>query len=290
MLRSGADTFDLRGRRALVTGASRGLGAATAVRLAAAGCDVAITYRKEAGAAAAVAERAAGHGHEVLVRELDLRSAESIDRIFDDLASVWGGLDILVANAAATTFRPLHKAERRHLEQTFAISVYGFHQMVVRALPLMQVRGQGRIVAVSGADTGTWISGHGLLAAAKAAMESMVRYFGCELAGQGITTVGISPGWIDGESLQLMLGPLHGFAREMEELTHPMHVAATPEQVAEAVVLLCTDAAALVNGNTIVADGAGVFAFCARYTKVAEQLAIERLGALAEGDAPAIPE
>jgi NAD(P)-dependent dehydrogenase (short-subunit alcohol dehydrogenase family) len=184
----------------------------------------------------------------------------------------------------------MHKAERRHFERTYAISVFAFHQMVVRSLPLMEARGGGRIVAVSGADTGTWINGHGILAGAKAAMESMVHYFGCELGSKGITTVGISPGWIDGESLQLMLGPLHEFARDMEETTHPMRFAATPAHVAETVALLCTDAAALINGNTIVADGSGVFAFCGRYTKMGQRLAIAQLESLADGDMPAVPE
>ncbi len=290
MLPTGPATFDLTGRRAVVTGSSRGLGAAVAVRLAQAGCDVMVTYRKEAAAAAAVAERARASGTQILVQQVDLESEADIDALFDRVEHEWGGLDILVANAAATAFRPMHKAERRHFERTYAISVFAFHQMVVRSLPLMEARGAGRVVAVSGADTGTWINGHGILAGAKAAMESMVRYFGCELGSRGITTVGISPGWIDGESLRLMLGPLHEFARSIEEETHPMRVAATPEHVAETVALLCTDAAALVNGNTVVADGAGVFAFCGRYTKVAERLAIAQLGALAEGDAPAVPD
>jgi enoyl-[acyl-carrier protein] reductase III len=290
VLPTGPDTFDLRGRQAVVTGSSRGLGAACAVRLAEAGCDVVVTYRKNAEAAAAVAERASQHATNVIVQELDLESESSIDALFDRVESEWGGLDILVANAAATTFRPMHKAERRHFERTYAISVFGFHQMVVRSLPLMESRGRGRIVAVSGADTGTWINGHGILAGAKAAMESMVHYFGCELANKGITTVGISPGWIDGESLQLMLGPLHEFARDLEASTHPMRVAASPEHVAESVAVLCTDAAALFNGNTLVADGSGVFGFCARYTKVAQQLAIAQLEGLESADAPAIPE
>lgn len=290
MLITGPESFDLQGKRAIVTGSSRGLGAATAVRLAQGGCDVVVTYRKEADAAEAVAQRAREFGTEVLVQQLDLEEPDSIDSLFDRVEAHWGGLDILVANAAATSFRPMHKAERRHFERTYAISVFAFHQMVVRSLPLMEARGAGRVVAVSGADTGTWINGHGILAGAKAAMESMVHYFGCELANKGVTTVGVSPGWIDGESLQLMLGPLHAFARETEEATHPMRVAATPEHVAETIALLCTPAAALVNGNTVVADGSGVFAFCGRYTKVAQQLAIARLEALADADAPAIPE
>lgn len=284
------DTFDLTGRRAVVTGSSRGLGAATAVRLAAAGVDVVVTYRKNADLAEEVAAQVRSLGRECLLAELDLESQESIDALFDEVEARWGGLDILVANAAATTFRPMHKAERRHFERTYATSVFAFHQMVLRSLPLMQARGGGRVVAVSGADTGTFIAGHGILAGAKAAMEMMVRYFGCELANKGVTFVGISPGWIDGDSLQQMLGPLYDFSTGLERDTHPMRKTTSPAEVAEAVALCCTDAAVLLNGNTIVADGAGVFAFCGRYAKLGAQLAAAKLEQLAPGDTPAVPD
>ncbi len=282
--------FDLSGRNALVTGSSRGLGAATALQLAALGCDVVVTYRSEQAAGQAVARQVEAFGQRAMLVQLDMGEAESVDAMMDRVDAEWGGLDIVVANAAATAFRPLYKSERRHLERTYAISVFGFHQLVTRALPKMIERGGGRIVAVSGADTGTWIPGHGLLAGAKAAMESMVKYFGCELGSKNVTCVGISPGWIDGDSIQQMLGPLHEFAMDLERETHPMRMAATPAQVAEAVVMLCTDAAALINGNTIVADGAGVFAFCGRYSKVASQLAMAKIETLAGVTAPAIPE
>ncbi len=284
------ELFDLHHRKALVTGSSRGLGAATAVMLASHGVEVVVTFRNDEQGARAVADQVRSFGRDALVVQVDLGEEASVDTLMDQVEDSWGALDIVVANAAATTFRPLYKAERRHLERTYAISVYGFHQLVTRALPMMLNAGRGRIVAVSGADTGTWIPGHGLLAGAKAAMESMVRYLGCELGSKNITTVGISPGWIDGDSIQQMLGPLHEFAMDLERETHPMRLAATPEQVAQAVVMLCTDAAALVNGNTIVADGAGVFAFCGRYSKVASQLAAAKIESLIGVDAPALPE
>ena len=158
-----------------------------------------------------------------------------------------------------------------------------------RAVPLMPEHG-GRIVAVSGADTRTWIPGHGLLAAAKAAVESMVAYLACELGERGTTVVGVSPGWLDGESVQSMLGPFYDTGMALERETHPLRTAATPDDLAEVVAWLCSDAARFVSGTTVEADGAGVFAFCGRYATLGARLALADAPAgTLDGDAPAVP-
>lgn len=265
--------FDLRDKVALVTGASRGLGAATAVRLAELGCDVVLTYRRQADAAQAIADEVRAAGRRAWVTQLDLGNPEiavgdpgSIEAVFADVDAGPGTLDILVANAAATSFRPLLETEVRHVERTFAISVTGFLRAVQLAAPLMERAGGGRIVAVSGADTQTWIPAHGILAGAKAAMETFVRYLACELGEHNISVVGVTPGWISGESLQKMLGPLYPAAVRSEERSHPLRRAATPRDIAEVVAMMCTPAATWVSGNMVTADGGGIFAFCGRYT------------------------
>ncbi len=272
-----ADTLSLAGRVALVTGSSRGLGAATARRLARAGCDVVVTYRRQEDAARAVAADVEAAGQRAWVRRCDVGEVDDIDALLAAVADPERGpgrLDVLVANAAATSFRPLLDAEPRHIERTFAISVTGFLRLVQQAVPLLEASGHGRIVAVSGVDTVTWIPAHGILAAAKAAMESMVAYLGCELGERGLTVVGVNPGWIDGDSLKLMLGPFHEALSTIETRTHPLRKAMTPDDVAETVALLCTDAARLVNGSIVPADGGGVFAFCGRFIGLAAEQAM----------------
>lgn len=297
---------ELTGRRALVTGSSRGLGRATALRLAAAGCDVVVTWRKRADDAEAVADEIRSLGRTAWVHQLDMGDTASIDALFDTLSDEFGdgGLDILVANAAATSFRPLLQAEARHLERTFAITVTGFLHAVQRAVPLMQAAGGGRIVAVSGADTQVWIPAHGILGAAKAAMETMVQYLNTELGELGITIVGVNPGWIDGESLQMMLGPYYERAVKLERRTHPLRDTASPADIAESIALLCTDAARWFSGNTVLADGGGGFAFCGRYSMTAAVLPGEIVDALTgetgddvaggdgppDGGAPSVPK
>lgn len=293
MVDASPDTFSLAGRTALVTGSSRGLGAATARRLARAGCDVVITYRKQEDAARAVAAEVEAAGQQAWVQRCDVGEIDDIDALLAavaDPARGPGRLDLLVANAAATSFRPLLDAEPRHLERTFAISVTGFLRLVQQAMPLLEASGHGRVVAVSGADTVTWIPAHGILAAAKSAMESMVAYLACEVGERGVSVVGVNPGWIDGDSLQAMLGPFYESASEVERRTHPMRATMSPDDVAEAVVALCTDAARLMSGSVVRADGAGVFAFCGRYITLSAEAAMVGSEGLADaaGAAPSV--
>jgi enoyl-[acyl-carrier protein] reductase III len=246
---------DLSGRIALVTGASRGLGAATARRLAAMGAEVVLTYRKQQEEAEAVAASIAEAGGVAHVRHLDAGDIQSVDALFDDLDA----LDVLVANAAATSLKPLLEQAPHNVERTFAISVTGFLHAVQRAVPLMESRGGGRIVAVSGIDTVSWAPAHGLLAAAKAAMEALVRYLNIELGERNITVVGVNPDAFFGDGLKLMLGDYYDVMLGLMRRVHPLREAATPEDIAEVVALLCTDAARWMSGNTVMADGAASF-------------------------------
>lgn len=273
-------------RTALVTGGSRGLGAATAMALADCGANVIVTWRKQQDRAEEVAEEVRSRGRTAWTHQLELEDERSIDGLFDWVEAELGGLDVLVANAAATKFVPLLEAERRHIDRTLSISVTGFLHLVQRAVPLMGEK--GRVVAVSGADTRTWIPAHGLLAAAKAAMETMVRYLACEIGSQGITVVGVNPGWMSGESIQKMLGPFYDDAIRTEEATHPLRAAASPDDIAAVVALLCGDAASWLSGTTVDADGGGVFAFCGRYTEMAARLSLERGVDPGGGEAPSV--
>ncbi len=274
--------------RAFVTGSSRGLGAATAVQLAADGYDLVLTYRSNQEEANTIAADCTKLGATCTVEHLDLEDPDSITACIAAVRSRWDRLDVLVANAASTTFRPLLEAKRTHFERTFSISVFGFHQLVVECVPLLRSSDIARIVAVSGADTRTWIPGHGLLAAAKAAMESMVQYFACELGPEGITIIGISPGWMDGDSIKSMLGPFYESAIDSERETHPMRTAVVPAEAAAALSLLCRPEAKWLNGSTVETDGAGVFAFCGRYATMGAKVALSG-GQVASGSAaPAV--
>lgn len=260
----------LEGRTALVTGGSRGLGAATARQLASWGARVVLTYRQQANEADEVVAACNEHTPGCRAEQLDLLEEDSVRALFQRVTEQDGHLDVLVANAAATAFKPLLELKLHQIDKTFAISVRHFLLMVQLAFPLLEPRA-GRIVAVSGADTVGYIPGHGLLAGAKAAMETFVKYLACELGPHGVTAVGVLPGFIDTDSIKLMSGPFHPKLVAAEEQTHPLRTAATPADAAEAVALLCLPEARWLNGQVVHNDGGGLFAMQGRFFQAAAQ-------------------
>ena len=258
------DARPLDGRTMLVTGGSRGLGAATSRRLARMGARVVLTYRERTDEAEAVVADCAAATPGARAEQLDLRDEDSVRALFDRITERDGHLDVLVANAAATAFKPLLELKLHQVDKTFAITVRHFLLMVQLAFPLLAPR-RGRVVAISGADTVGYIPGHGLLAAAKAGMETMVRYLACELGPHGVTAVGVLPGYVDTESIRLMAGPFHDKLQAAERTTHPLREAATPDDASEAVALLCLPEARWLNGQIVQNDGGGVFAYMGRF-------------------------
>jgi enoyl-[acyl-carrier protein] reductase III len=254
----------LTGQRILVTGGSRGLGAATARRLARMGAQVIVTYRQRAAEAAAVVADCEAVTPGARAEPLDLLEEDSVRQLFRTITERDGTLDAVICNAAATAFRPLLELKMHQIDKTFAISIRHFLLTAQLAVPLLEPRG-GRIVAISGADTVAYIPGHGLLAAAKAGMETLVRYLACELGPRGITAVGVLPGYIDTDSIRLMAGPYHDKLQAGEAATHPLRTAATPEDASEAVALVCLPEARWLTGQVIQNDGAGLFAMMGRF-------------------------
>lgn len=255
----------LEGQLALVTGGSRGLGAATARRLAGMGVRVIVTYRSQADEAEAVVADCNAATPGARAEHLDLIEEDSVRALFDRIAAEDGELDLLVANAAATALKPLLDIKMHQFDKTFAISVRHFLLMAQLGVPLLEPR-KGRIIAVSGADVVGYIPAHGLLAGAKAAMETFVKYLAVELGPRGITCMGVLPGFIDTDSIRLMAGPFHQKLIAAEEQTHPLREAATPEDAAEAIALLALPEARWLTGQTIQNDGSGLFAYMGRFS------------------------
>jgi enoyl-[acyl-carrier protein] reductase III len=254
----------LQGQTALITGGSRGLGAATAQRLASMGARVILTYRREAEEADRIVAACERHTPGARAEHLDLGDEDSVRALFARLEEDGQHLDVVIANAAATAFKPLLELQPHHIDKTFAITIRHFLLLVQLAYPLLEPRG-GRIVAISGADTVGYIPGHGLLAAAKAGMETIIKYLACELGPHGVTAVGVLPGYVDTDSIKLMTGPFHDKLVAAEEQTHPLREAASPEDASEAVALVCLPEARWLNGQIVHNDGAGLFAYMGRF-------------------------
>lgn len=245
------------GRAALVTGGSRGIGRAVALHLAGEGADCAVTYRRQEGLARKVAAEIERLGRRALVVPLDLRERAQVPAAVDRVGAAFGRLDILVANAAATAFRPIVEQKPHHVGQTLALSVDAFVALVQRATPLMGAG--GRIIAVSGIDSHQAMAGHAMLGAAKAALESLVRALALELGPRGITANAVSPGFIETDSSRFYvergLGLDYGEALGRLVALTPVRRAGRVEDVVGLVAYLASQAAGFVTGQTIVIDG-----------------------------------
>jgi enoyl-[acyl-carrier protein] reductase III len=247
----------LAGRVAVVTGGSRGIGRGIALRLAADGADCAITYRREEARAREVVAEVEALGRRGLAVAVDLGEPAQVPAALDRVAQAFERIDILVANAAATAFRPVLEQKPHNVDRTFAISVDSFVAAVQSVVPRMGAG--GRIVGISGVDSPQAMAGHGLLGAAKAAMESLVRVLALELGPRGITVNAVSPGFLETDSSRIYVerGLGEEYARAVERVVAatPVRRVGTVEDVAALVAYLVSDGAGFMTGQTIVLDG-----------------------------------
>jgi enoyl-[acyl-carrier protein] reductase III len=244
----------MAGKVALVTGASRGIGQAIALRLAAGGATVFIAYKQNHAAAAEVAEAAVRLGGWGIPCQADLENPAAVAALFERVRTEAGALDCLVANAAATAFKPTLEQKPHNARRTFALSVDAFLQSVQLAVPLMQGR-QGSILVMSGYDSIRYVPLHGLLGAAKAALESLVRSLAVELAPESITVNAICPGPVETDSVRRMCGEAWPRVAESLAAATPAGRIGTPEDIAGIAAFLAGPDARWITGQTIIADG-----------------------------------
>jgi 3-oxoacyl-[acyl-carrier protein] reductase len=246
---------DLKGRVAVVTGGSRGVGRAVALLLARAGADVALGFRSRAEQAAEVVRELEGFGVRALAEGGDLARPDEVRRLFDRAEGELGGVDIVVANHGVWPPEDVALADmdderwRRTLEVNLDAVFYVCREAARR------VRDQGRIVLVGSTAGQRGEAMHGDYAASKGALISLVKGFCIELAPRGVTVNCVAPGWIDTE----MAHPaFEGGARERIARSIPLGRIATAEDVAGPIYFLCTELARHVTGEVLNVNGGAV--------------------------------
>lgn len=244
----------LQGKKALVTGSSRGIGRSVALAFAREGADVAIHYRRQREQALAVKREVEALGREALLIEAELEDPEAIGAMFHQIQETWGGLDIFMANAAASAFKPLMELKPHHFERTYRLVVDNMVLSVQQAVPLMEGRA-GRIITISGHGVDFTLPRYGNIGSAKASVEALTRYLAYELGPKNITVNAISPGVIHTDSAAFyMADKFKEFEAACEQAT-PIGRLGTPEDIADVAVFLASAWSRFVTGHVLVADG-----------------------------------
>ena len=245
-------SFDLKGRKALVTGGSRGIGRAIALRLAEAGCDVAINYLRNKGPARETAEMVEAHGQKALLLKCNVANVENLGAMFDEIREHFGHLDVIVSNAASGVIKPAMELTRRHWQWTMDINAAALLPIAQHGAPLMAGRG-GQIIAVSSLGAQRAIPNYAAVGASKAALESLVRHLAVELAPEKIRVNAISAGVVDTDALSHF--PNREQLLEESERRTPAGRLTVPADVADTVLYLASPLASQVVGQTLVVDG-----------------------------------
>jgi enoyl-[acyl-carrier protein] reductase III len=241
----------LTGKIALVTGGSRGIGRAIALKLACAGSDVAIVYHNSHEEAEAVCAAIRQLGRRAHAMQADVSDPELVAEIFDAVRQQFGRLDLLVSNAAIGVLRPALELSLKHWRRCMETNALALNLLTQHAVPLMP--GGGRIIAISSLGASRAIPQYAFIGASKAALESLARSLAQELGPRGIRVNVVSAGVVDTDALKYFPNReqlLAEFGRRA-----PAGPTLTAEAVADAVYLLCLPEAAMITGHTLVVDG-----------------------------------
>jgi 3-oxoacyl-[acyl-carrier protein] reductase len=238
-------------RIAVITGGAAGIGAAIARRLSADGFMIVIADL-DGGRAEAFATDISSRGGHAMGRQLDVSVPESVTAMFDWLADDLGACDVLVNNAGVASTTPLAELPLERWESTIAVNVTSALLMTQRAVPLMKLRGRGRVVNISSISGVRASAGRIAYGTSKAAIIGLTRQLAIELAADNITVNSVAPGPVDTATARAV----HTEATRQSYLRQiPMKRYGRPEEIAAAVSFLCSADASYITGHTIPVDG-----------------------------------
>ncbi|WHO74453.1 SDR family oxidoreductase [Rhizobium sp. BT03] len=238
------------GKVALVTGASRGIGAAVAKRLAKDGFTVVINYAGNAAPAEELAREIEQAGGKALTEKADVSDAQAVRRMFDAAQTAFGGVDVLVNNAGIMMLSSLAEADDANFDRQIAVNLKGTFNTLKEAA--RRLRDGGRIINFSTSVVGLKLETYGVYAATKAAVETLTAIMAKEMRGRNITVNAIAPGpvatdlFLNGKSEELVA--------RMAKM-NPLERLGTPKDIAAAVAFLAGPDGGWINGQTLRANG-----------------------------------
>jgi 3-oxoacyl-[acyl-carrier protein] reductase len=235
---------------AIVTGASRGIGAAIARRLAADGFTVVINYAGGEAPAGALAREIEAAGGRAITAQADVSDTAAVARMFEAAEAAFGGVDVVVNNAGIMQLAPLAESDDALFDRQIAINLKGTFNVLRQAA--RRLREGGRIVNFSTSVVGLKLENYGVYAATKAAVETMTGILAKELRGRSISVNAVAPGpvatalFLDGKSPELI---------ERMAKMNPLERLGTPEDIAASVAFLAGPDGGWINGQVLRANG-----------------------------------
>lgn len=250
--------ISLDGKVAVVTGGSRGIGAAAVKMFARAGARVVFSYHRRRDAAAAVASDVRETGGEAVAVRADLRRLADARRLIESAVKGFGRVDILVANAGIWNEEdiPIEKMSERDWDGMMATNLKSVFAVIRYAVPVMKRQGGGRIIPISSTAGQRGEAFHAHYAASKGAIISLVKGLSTELAPHNILVNCVAPGWVETEmSLPVLRKPK---LRRWVENQIPLGRVATAEEIAGPILFLASDLATFMTGEIVNVNGGAV--------------------------------
>ncbi|MGQ9801098.1 MAG: SDR family NAD(P)-dependent oxidoreductase [Candidatus Saccharicenans sp.] len=246
----------LDGKKALVTGGSRGIGRATAVLLAAAGADVAIHYQRNEPAAQEAKRLVEERGREGLLCRAEISGRTEVEKMVNQVGEHWGRIDILVNNAGIWTYGEMGNMPEEVWRETMAINLDGVFFATNAVVPWMKKNGQGWIVNVASTAAVRGEAFHSHYAASKGALLALTKSLAVELAPANIRVNCVAPGWVDTDMCtEVFADPEF---REKVRQSIPLKRIPPPEDIAGPILFLVSDLAVHITGEILNVNGGSV--------------------------------
>lgn len=246
--------FNLEGKVALVTGASRGIGRSLALKLAEAGASICVHYNNNIGEAKITVERIIEDGGKAFHYKAKIEDSNEVKLMIEEVAKRYGKLDILVNNAGIWKEAAIDRMTEEELDEMLAINVKGVFYCCKYAVQLMKKVGRGRIINISSTAGQRGEPFHSHYAASKGAIISFTKSLAVELAPHNILVNAIAPGWVDTDmSAAALAKDYKGIISEI-----PLGRVAHPDEIAGAALFLASDEASFITGEIININGGAV--------------------------------
>jgi 3-oxoacyl-[acyl-carrier protein] reductase len=247
------NTKKLDGKVALVTGASKGIGAAIAKRLAADGATVVVNYSSSKEGADRVVDEIAKQGGKAVAVQANMAKKADIERLFSETKKAFGRLDILVNNAGVYEFLPLEKVTEEHFHRQFDINVLGLLLAIQEATKYFGPEG-GSVINISSSASTSAPASASVYSATKAAVDTITKSLAQELGPRKIRVNAINPGMVETEGVRTG-GFLGSDFQKGFEAQSPLGRIGQPDDIAPAVVFLASPDAGWISGETLIISG-----------------------------------